>query len=231
MQVTLPAGLATEAGLPSQIWHDNFRVVVRHGQQPVGAVGSTIIKAVNVLAANCLGLPGRLAQEGAPALAMPAGLSFFQAKPTPGGALLLSYMMDGRRRKEGCLLVRKEKTYKAVVLVSRKAAGHRRTVVPLSSTWALRSSGVHEETREPVQKARHGSVVEYGGPVIMDWHRLCCWLTRGPPPDDGSTDAAHSCDVPNCGEPSHLGWQPHGDNVQRGWDASRNRKRRRVARG
>ncbi len=95
MQVTLPAGLATEAGLPPQIWHNNFRVVVvRHGQQ-TPAVGSTIIKAVNVLAANCLDLPTRLAQEGAPALAMPAGPSFSQAEPTPEGALL-SYLMDWR---------------------------------------------------------------------------------------------------------------------------------------
>jgi len=102
-------------------------------------------------------------------------------------------------------------------------------VVELSSTWALRSSGVDPETREPVQKARHGRVIQCGGAVIMDWHRLCCWLTWGPPPDDGSTDAGHLCDVPNCGEPSDLGWQPHADNVQQGWNATPNKKRRRVA--
>jgi len=70
--------------------------------------------------------------------------------------------------------LRKEKTYKAAILVSCRAAGLRMTVVPPSSTWALRSSGVHDDMREPVQKARHGSVVEHGGAVIMDWHRLCC---------------------------------------------------------
>ena len=73
-------------------------------------------------------------------------------------------------------------------------------------------------------------MVEYGGAVIMDWHRLCCWLTRGPPPDDGSRDAGHLCGVPNCGEPSHLAWQLHADSVQQGWDASPNKKCRRVAR-
>ncbi len=123
--------------------------------------------------------------------------------------------------------MRKGKKYKAVVLVSSRAAGLLRAVVELSSTWALHSSGVDEETREPVQKARHGRVIQYGRGITMDWHRLCCWLTWGPPPDDGSTVAGHSCDVPNCGEP--LGWQPHGDNVQQGCTTARSKKRRRVA--
>ncbi len=144
----------------------------------MGALGPTIIKTVNVLAANCLDLPTRLAQEGAPALIMPAGLPFFQ--PAPGRKLLLSYMVDCRRYKEKCLLARKEKQYKAVVLVSNMAAGLRRTVVPLSSTWALRSTGLDKETHAQFEKARDGSVIRYGRVVTMDWHRLCCWLMRGP---------------------------------------------------
>lgn len=43
-------------------------------------------------------------------------------------------------------------------------------------------------------------------------HRLACIEAHGPPPFP-KAEAMHSCDVPNCYEPTHLSWGSRQDNM------------------